>query len=187
MGVPISQMWTVATYVLGQKLRSHKRYPLVLMLEPLFRCNLACAGCGKIQYPAHVLKRQLTPEEWRVMKTHVEKGARILEPLTDFKKVREIIMAHHERFDGSGYPRGLKGDEISIEARIICVVDSFHAIVSSRCYREGKSIDSAIHEMRNCAGTQFDPVVVDAFLRALKKDLRRQGENPGALAEYVAD
>lgn len=63
MGVPISQMWTVASYVLGHKLRGHKRYPLVLMLEPLFRCNLACAGCGKIQYPAHVLKRQLTPEE----------------------------------------------------------------------------------------------------------------------------
>jgi len=63
MGVPISQMWTVATYVLGQKLRGRQRYPLVLMLEPLFRCNLACAGCGKIQYPAHVLKRQLTPEE----------------------------------------------------------------------------------------------------------------------------
>jgi MoaA/NifB/PqqE/SkfB family radical SAM enzyme len=52
MSVPVSQMWTVATYVLGQRLRGHKRYPLVLMLEPLFRCNLACAGCGKIQYPA---------------------------------------------------------------------------------------------------------------------------------------
>ncbi|MEA2712016.1 MAG: hypothetical protein QOF78_4617 [Phycisphaerales bacterium] len=63
MGVPVTQMWTVASYVLRQKLARRKRYPLVLMLEPLFRCNLACAGCGKIQYPAHVLKRQLTPEE----------------------------------------------------------------------------------------------------------------------------
>src|SRR5947208_133009 len=63
MGVPISQMWTVASYVLRQKLRGRKRYPLVLMLEPLFRCNLACAGCGKIQYPAHVLKKNLTPEQ----------------------------------------------------------------------------------------------------------------------------
>ncbi|MGA1265615.1 MAG: adenosyl-hopene transferase HpnH [Phycisphaerales bacterium] len=62
MGVPISQMWTVATYVLRQKLAGRRQYPLVLMLEPLFRCNLACAGCGKIQYPPHVLKRQLTPE-----------------------------------------------------------------------------------------------------------------------------
>jgi len=61
--VPVSQMWTVATYVLKQKLAGRKRYPLVLMLEPLFRCNLACAGCGKIQYPAHILKKNLTPEQ----------------------------------------------------------------------------------------------------------------------------
>jgi len=63
MPVPVSQMWTVATYVLKQKLKGRKQYPLVLMLEPLFRCNLACAGCGKIQYPAHILKQNLSPEE----------------------------------------------------------------------------------------------------------------------------
>jgi hopanoid biosynthesis associated radical SAM protein HpnH len=63
MGVPISQMWTVATYVLRQRVAGRRRYPLVLMLEPLFRCNLACAGCGKIQYPAHVLKMNLSPDE----------------------------------------------------------------------------------------------------------------------------
>jgi len=63
MPVPISQAWTVASYVLKQKLEGRKQYPLVLMLEPLYRCNLACAGCGKIQYPAHVLKRELSPEE----------------------------------------------------------------------------------------------------------------------------
>ena len=63
MPVPISQMWTVATYVLKQKIAGRKRYPFVLMLEPLFRCNLACAGCGKIQYPAHILKKELSPEE----------------------------------------------------------------------------------------------------------------------------
>ena len=59
MPVPISQMWTVASYVLKQKLSGRKQYPLVLMLEPLFRCNLACAGCGKIQYPAHILKKNM--------------------------------------------------------------------------------------------------------------------------------
>ncbi len=63
MAVPISQMWTVASYVLKKRLSGQKRYPLVLMLEPLFRCNLACAGCGKIQYPAHILKKDLSPEE----------------------------------------------------------------------------------------------------------------------------
>ncbi len=63
MGVPLSQMWTVASYVLGKKLRGVKRYPVVLMLEPLFRCNLACAGCGKIQYPADILRKNLSPED----------------------------------------------------------------------------------------------------------------------------
>ena len=63
MAVPLSQMYTVAKYVLSQKLKGVKRYPLVLMLEPLFRCNLACAGCGKIQYPDHVLDKRLTPEQ----------------------------------------------------------------------------------------------------------------------------
>src|SRR5437870_12377080 len=63
MSVPLSQMWTVATYVLGQRLRGRRRYPLVLMLEPLFRCNLACAGCGKIQYPAQILRKHLTVDE----------------------------------------------------------------------------------------------------------------------------
>ena len=63
MGVPISQMWTVASYVVGQKLKRRKHFPVVLMLEPLMRCNLACAGCGKIQYPGHILKKELTPEE----------------------------------------------------------------------------------------------------------------------------
>ncbi|MDD5227074.1 MAG: HD domain-containing protein [Candidatus Omnitrophica bacterium] len=157
--------------------------------KDLLSAALILHDVGKIGIPDNILCKpgQLTQEEWKVMKTHVEKGARILEPLTDFKRVREIIMQHHERFDGSGYPHGLKGDAISIEARIICVVDSFHAIVSSRCYREGRTIDSAIHEIRNCAGTQFDPVVVDGFLRALKKELQKKGEIPSALAEYAVE
>src|SRR5437660_12704786 len=63
MPVPVSQMWTVASYVVRQKLRRRKHFPVVLMLEPLMRCNLPCAGCGKIQYPAHILKKDLSPEE----------------------------------------------------------------------------------------------------------------------------
>ncbi len=93
MGVPISQMWTVASYVIGQRLRGNKHYPLVLMLEPLFRCNLACAGCGKIQYPAHILKRQLTPEQ--CFKAAEECGAPMVsipggEPLLH-PQIREIV------------------------------------------------------------------------------------------------
>jgi hopanoid biosynthesis associated radical SAM protein HpnH len=93
MPVPLSQMWTVATYVLSQKLRGRKRYPLVLMLEPLFRCNLACAGCGKIQYPAHILKRNLSVEE--CMRAVDECGAPMVsipggEPLLH-PQIREIV------------------------------------------------------------------------------------------------
>ena len=93
MSVPISQMWTVATYVIKQKIAGRERYPLVLMLEPLFRCNLACAGCGKIQYPAHVLKRQLTPEE--CFRAVEECGAPVVtlpggEPLMH-PQIREIV------------------------------------------------------------------------------------------------
>ena len=93
MAVPIAQMWTVASYVLSQKLRGRKRYPLVLMLEPLFRCNLACAGCGKIQYPPHILKRHLSVEQ--CMKAVDECGAPMVsipggEPLLH-PEIREIV------------------------------------------------------------------------------------------------
>ena len=93
MGVPISQMWTVASYVIGQKLRRRKRYPLVLMLEPLFRCNLACAGCGKIQYPAHILKRDLSLED--ALRAVDECGAPMVsipggEPLL-YPHIRELV------------------------------------------------------------------------------------------------
>ena len=95
MGVPISQMWTVATYVIRQKLRGRKRYPLVLMLEPLFRCNLACAGCGKIQYPPHVLKRNVPLED--CLKAVDECGAPMIsipggEPLL-YPHIRELVDA----------------------------------------------------------------------------------------------
>lgn len=93
MAVPLSQMWTVATYVLGQKLRGRTRYPLVLMLEPLFRCNLACAGCGKIQYPAHILKKDLPLED--ALAAVDECGAPIVsipggEPLL-YPHIRELV------------------------------------------------------------------------------------------------
>ncbi|MBL8745053.1 MAG: adenosyl-hopene transferase HpnH [Phycisphaerae bacterium] len=93
MGVPLSQMWTVATYVLSQRLRGRKRYPLVLMLEPLFRCNLACAGCGKIQYPAHILKRNLSADD--CMRAVDECGAPMVsipggEPLLH-PEIKEIV------------------------------------------------------------------------------------------------
>jgi hopanoid biosynthesis associated radical SAM protein HpnH len=99
MAVPVSQMWTVASYVVKQKLRGRARYPLVLMLEPLFRCNLACAGCGKIQYPAHILKQELSPE--RCIAAAEECGAPMVaipggEPLMH-SRIGEIVRGLVER------------------------------------------------------------------------------------------
>ncbi len=99
MGVPVSQMWTVSSYIVRQRLAGRRRYPLVLMLEPLFRCNLACAGCGKIQYPAHILKRHLTPEQ--CFKAVEECGAPVVsvpggEPLLH-PRIDEIVQGLVER------------------------------------------------------------------------------------------
>ena len=99
MGVPVSQMWTVASYVIKNRLAKRRRYPLVLMLEPLFRCNLACAGCGKIQYPPHILKRDLSAED--CMKAVDECGAPMVsipggEPLLH-PEIREIVQGLIDR------------------------------------------------------------------------------------------
>jgi HD-GYP domain-containing protein (c-di-GMP phosphodiesterase class II) len=145
--------------------------------KDILSAGLLLHDVGKIGIPDHILNKpaRLDAGEWEIMKTHVEKGAQILEPLTDFKEVREIVYSHHERWDGTGYPRQLKGDEIPIGARIVSVVDAFHAIVSTRCYSQGRPIETAFEELRRCAGTQFDPQVVEAFISALTKEMKRRG------------
>ncbi len=145
--------------------------------KDILSAGLLLHDVGKIGIPDHILNKpaRLDSEEWEIMKTHVEKGAQILEPLTDFKEVRDIVFAHHERWDGTGYPRGLAGEKIPVGARIVCVVDAFHAIVSTRCYSKGRPIETAFEELRRCAGTQFDPRVVEAFISALTKEMKRRG------------
>ncbi len=127
---------------------------------------------GKIGIPDNILKKPgpLTDAEWKIMRQHPFRGAKILEPLTEFKEVGNIVLHHHESYDGSGYPEGLRGEEIPIESRIISVVDAFHAIVSTRCYREGRPVSVAIRELEKGAGTQFDPKVTAAFIRAYHKE-----------------
>src|SRR3989338_3937801 len=117
---------------------------------------------GKIGIPDNILMKpaSLNEEEWKIMRQHPVKGAKILEPLSGFKEVANIVLHHHEYFNGKGYPGGLKGEAIPIEARIISVVDAFHAIVSTRCYSKGRSVETAFRELERCAGTQFDPNVV---------------------------
>jgi HD-GYP domain-containing protein (c-di-GMP phosphodiesterase class II) len=104
--------------------------------------------------------------EWREMRRHPEVGARILEH-AGMRDIAAWVRAHHERVDGRGYPLRLSGDEISLEARILSVADSYEAMIADRPYRSSMSPDSAREELRRCAGSQFDPQVVAAFLRAL--------------------
>jgi putative nucleotidyltransferase with HDIG domain len=121
---------------------------------------------GKIGVPDHVLLKpgRLTDEEWVDMRKHPEIGARILSGINFLEPAAEIVLAHQERWDGDGYPRGLKGDEIPVGARIFAVADALDAITSDRPYRRGRSLQYAREEIQRYAGTQFDPIVVEHFL-----------------------
>ena len=121
---------------------------------------------GKIGVPDNVLRKPtaLSEAEWAVMKRHPEFGARIIAGIPFLEDVARIVRHHHERWDGMGYPDGLKGDRIPLGARIFAVGDSFDAMTSDRPYRRGLLIDAAREEIRRCASSQFDPAIVTAFL-----------------------
>lgn len=121
---------------------------------------------GKIGVPDNVLRKPtaLSEAEWAVMKRHPEFGAKIISGIPFLEEVARIVRHHHERWDGMGYPDGLKGDRIPLGARIFAVGDSFDAMTSDRPYRRALLIDAAREEIRRCAGTQFDPSVVTAFM-----------------------
>lgn len=122
---------------------------------------------GKIGTPATILDKPgtLEPEEIKIMREHVTIGVRILEPVSCFREVLPIVAQHHEWFDGSGYPAGLAGENISLHARILTVADSYDAITSDRPYRKGIGKRQALEVLHNRAGTQFDPMVIDVFRR----------------------
>jgi response regulator RpfG family c-di-GMP phosphodiesterase len=126
---------------------------------------------GKIGVPDGILKKpgRLTDEEYEVMKRHPEIGAGIMQRSSFLRPGLPAVLHHQERWDGTGYPAGLAGEEISLQGRIVSVVDTFDAISSSRPYREGGTLEHAFSELRRCAGTQFDPAVVEAFVRAAEK------------------
>ena len=125
---------------------------------------------GKVGVPDSVLKKPgpLRHDEWEVMKKHPEIGARILEG-SESEDIRAWVLAHQERPDGRGYPRGLSGDEIPLEARILAVADAYEAMTSDRVYRPALSDEAAQIELMQCAGTQFDKQVTEAFLRLLER------------------
>ncbi|MFA5286934.1 MAG: HD domain-containing phosphohydrolase [Candidatus Omnitrophota bacterium] len=126
---------------------------------------------GKVDIPIEILTKtsKLTPQEYNIIKKHPLKGAQILRPLQILKPVIPIILHHHEKYDGTGYPSRLKKGQIPEGARIMAVADAFEAMVYGRPYRERKDISSAIKEIKKKSGTQFDPNVVEAFLKIIKK------------------
>ena len=121
---------------------------------------------GKIGVPDSILLKPgpLTREEWVEMHRHPDIGFQILKGIPFLATPGEIVLSHQERFDGGGYPRGLKGQEIPIGARIFAIADTFDAITSDRPYRKGQSYDAAREEIRRCSQSQFDPACVEAFL-----------------------
>lgn len=127
---------------------------------------------GKIQISKDILikRTKLTDEEWNILKSHPANGVEIIKPVSSLKDVCSIILHHHERYDGTGYPKGLKGLEIPYLDRILSIADSFDAMTSNRPYSQRKSYEDAIQELKDCSGSQFDPEIVDEFIKMLYKN-----------------
>lgn len=121
---------------------------------------------GKVGIPDETLRKpaELSAEEWKLMKTHPLKGAEIILMLSGLEHVAMLVLTHHERFDGTGYPYRLSGNRIPLGARILAVVDAYTAMTDGRVYRPAISHPEALAELRRCAGSHFDPQVVEAFL-----------------------
>jgi putative nucleotidyltransferase with HDIG domain len=130
---------------------------------------------GKIDVPMQILTKttKLTPKEFTIIQRHPVMGAQMLRPFAALRPVIPIIMHHHEKYDGTGYPSRLKKGQIPIGARVMAVADAFEAMVYGRPYRERMDVDRAIREIKNKSGTQFDPKVVDAFLRIAKSHYKK--------------
>ena len=128
---------------------------------------------GKIGIPESILKKKgrLTDEEYAVMKTHVEKSIEMIHYLPNMSYVVPAVVSHHERYDGKGYPRGVKGMDIPLAGRILAICDSFDAMTSKRVYKEALTVEYAVSEIEKNKGTQFDPQLADAFI-----ELVRDGE-----------
>ncbi len=127
---------------------------------------------GKIGVPDAILRKpaKLTEEEWEKMRLHPLHGQKILRNITFLDGAVRLVTQHHEKWDGSGYPYGLRGEDIEITARIFAVADAFDAMTSDRVYRKGCDYGTALAELEKCAGTQFDPTVVEAFKQVPKED-----------------
>lgn len=128
---------------------------------------------GKIAIPESILLKpgKLTHEEWEIMKTHTEIGYRIAASTPELAHIADEILYHHERYDGTGYPQGLAGENIPKLSRLLAIVDSFDVMTHDREYKKAMSLENAVIELKNCSGTQFDQEMVEAFLRLLEEHL----------------
>ena len=126
---------------------------------------------GKIGTPEAILAKEsrLTPEEYTIMKQHVEASIAMIRYLPSLNYVIPSVIGHHERWDGKGYPRGLAGSAIPIGARCLCLADSFDAMISKRSYKEAMSVEEALTEIRRNLGTQFDPSLGELFIRLVEE------------------
>jgi HD-GYP domain-containing protein (c-di-GMP phosphodiesterase class II) len=138
---------------------------------------------GKIAVPNAIINKPgpLDDEEWEIMRLHTIAGQEMLDQIGGFMRdVGAIVRASHERFDGGGYPDGLLGEQIPLEARVVCCCDAFNAMTTDRSYRRGRSEIEALIELRRCSGTQFDPAVVDAVVTVVE---RRMGERSDSVED----
>jgi putative nucleotidyltransferase with HDIG domain len=143
---------------------------------------------GKIGIPDEILRKtgELDGAQWRIMKRHPAYGARILAGIPYLSGAAEIVHHHHERFDGSGYPDGLAGEEIPLGARVFALADALDAMTSDRPYRRAMSLEDAVTEIERCSGKQFDPLIVNAFLRIPVERLAAVRSDAGPM-EHFAD
>jgi|GEM_PF-511495 putative nucleotidyltransferase with HDIG domain len=175
-----SQRLAILAEIVGRKLNFSEEEIQALHWAALLH------DIGKIGVPDEILRKPgpLTSEEWTIMKRHPDIGARIVAPVKKLKDVAPIIRAHQERYDGTGYPDGLKGEEIPIAARLLAVVDAYGAMTDERVYRRSLSHEEAVRELLRNRGTQFDPLMVDVFLKVLEEEglnadvLARMGTRP---------
>ena len=131
---------------------------------------------GKIGIDDRILRKpaRLTDEEWEIMRQHPKIGAEILKEIPFLKEARALILHHHERFDGSGYPNGLKQEDIPMGARLLAIADAFDTMTTDRAYRVRVDVDNALKELYNCLGTQFCPVAMDAFFSGYHEHVNNQ-------------
>lgn len=192
-------LWALRAAVDARMGRSHAHSTRLMMYARALAEHMGLSGkpledieygvflhdLGELAIPDSILKKpgRLTEEEWGIMRRHPEQGVQILAGIEYFATASTIVYCHHERWDGTGYPRGLKAEQIPLGARIFTIVDALDAMTSDRPYRKALTLSDAREEIRRCAGSQFDPQVVEHFLALpgqawfkMKQDAETQAE-----------